>query len=378
LRYLLSIEITFLNTIDYDKKVLLTLSLTSLSTSSSRRLALSSGGPKNYIFSPAIDPGKMLKDRSILVTGGAGFIGSHLVERLLSDNRVTVLDNFSSGRREHLAGHLKNPSFRLIEADIMDGKALEKALEDMDMVFHLAANPDVKLGAQDTRVHLDQNLLATYNLLEAMREAGVRHVAFTSTSTIYGEADVVPTPEEYGPLKPISLYGASKLACEALISSYCHTFDMQSWIYRFANIVGERGTHGVLVDFISKLRANPRELEILGSGEQRKSYLEVKDCVEAMVHCVERSSEETNIFNIGSQDLIDVKGIADIVVEEMALPEVRYRFTGGHQGRGWRGDVLVMQLSIEKISRLGWRPKRTSAEAVRAATEALLRDMQLS
>jgi len=319
----------------------------------------------------------MLKDRSVLVTGGAGFIGSHLVERLLSENRVTVLDNFSSGRREHLA-HLKDPSFRLIEGDIMDEKAVEKALDDMDMVFHLAANPDVKLGAQDTRVHLDQNVLATYNLLEAMREAGVRQVAFTSTSTIYGEAEVVPTPEEYGPLKPISLYGASKLACEALISSYCHTFDMQSWIYRFANIVGERGTHGVLVDFISKLRANPRELEILGSGEQRKSYLEVRDCVLAMVHCVERSSEETNIFNIGSVDLIDVKGIADIVVEEMNLPEVRYRFTGGHQGRGWRGDVLVMQLSIDKISRLGWRPRHNSAEAIRAATEALLRDMQLS
>jgi UDP-glucose 4-epimerase len=340
--------------------------------------SFSSEVPKSYIFSRAIDADIMLKDRSILVTGGAGFIGSHLVERLLFENRVTVLDNYSSGRREHLAGHLRDPSFRLIEGDIMDRKALEKALEDVDMVFHLAANPDVKLGAQDTRVHLDQNVLATYNLLEAMREAGVRNVSFTSTSTVYGEAEVVPTPEEYGPLKPISLYGASKLACEALISSYCHTFDMQSWIYRFANIVGERGTHGVLVDFISKLRANPRELEILGSGEQRKSYLEVRDCVEAMVHCVERSSEQTNIFNVGSADLIDVKGIADIVTEEMDLPEVRYRFTGGHQGRGWRGDVLVMQLSIEKISRLGWRPRRTSAEAIRAATEALLRDTRLS
>jgi UDP-glucose 4-epimerase len=317
----------------------------------------------------------MLRDRSILVTGGAGFIGSHLVERLLSQNRVTVLDNFSSGRRENLLSHLRDPRFRLVDGDIMDERVVEKALEDTDMVFHLAANPDVKLGALDTRIHLDQNVLATHNLLEGMRKAGVGHIAFTSTSTIYGEAEVVPTPEDYGPLKPISLYGASKLACEALISSYCHTFDMQSWIYRFANIVGERGTHGVVVDFISKLRANPRELEILGSGEQRKSYLEVKDCVEAMVHCVERSHEETNIFNIGSQDLIDVKGIADIVTEKMNLPEVRYRFTGGHHGRGWRGDVLVMQLSIEKISGLGWRPKRTSAEAVRAATEALLRDI---
>ena len=202
------------------------------------------------------------------------------------------------------------------------------------MVFHVAANPDVKLGAADTRIHVDQNILATHNLLEAMRKAGVSKIAFTSTSTIYGEADVVPTPEDYGPLKPISLYGASKLSCEALISSYCHTFEMQSWIYRFANIVGERGTHGVLVDFIRKLKQNPKELEILGSGKQRKSYLEVKDCVQAMIHCVENSQEETNIFNIGSDDSIDVTGIADITAEKMKLPGVKYRYTGGVEGRG--------------------------------------------
>jgi UDP-glucose 4-epimerase len=317
----------------------------------------------------------MPKDTSILVTGGAGFIGSHLVDNLLSENRVTVLDNFSSGRREHISRHLKNPDFELIKADIFDTKALEKAVEGKDIVFHLAANPDVKLGAEDTRVHLDQNVLATYNLLEAMRKAGVRRIAFTSTSTVYGEADVVPTPEDYGPLKPISLYGASKLSCEALISSYCHTFEMQSWIYRFANIVGERGTHGVLVDFIRKLRENQRELEILGSGKQRKSYLEVKDCVDAMVHCVDRSKEETNIFNIGSSDSVDVTGIADIVADQMGLSEVKYRYTGGVDGRGWKGDVKIMQLSIERVSRLGWVPRHGSAESIKVAVDALLRDM---
>ncbi|MDM7912815.1 MAG: NAD-dependent epimerase/dehydratase family protein [Methanotrichaceae archaeon] len=317
----------------------------------------------------------MPKDTSILVTGGAGFIGSHLVDRLLLENKVTVLDNFSSGRREHIAHHLKNPSFELIEADIFDSVALEKALEGKDFVFHIAANPDVKLGAEDTRVHLDQNVLATYNLLEAMRKAGVRQIAFTSTSTVYGEADVVPTPEDYGPLKPISLYGASKLSCEALISSYCHTFEMQSWIYRFANIVGERGTHGVLVDFIRKLRANPRELEILGSGKQRKSYLEVKDCVDAMLHCVDGSKEETNIFNIGSSDTVDVTGIADIVAEQMGLSDVEYRYTGGVDGRGWKGDVKVMHLYIDKLSGLGWTPRHSSAESIRVAVDALLKDM---
>ena len=243
--------------------------------------------------------------RSILVTGGAGFIGSHLVDRLLEESDVrdvTVLDNFSSGKREHIAYHGDNPNFHLVEGDLLNPEDLQAALAGKDMVYHLAANPDVKLGEQDTRVHLEQNVLATYSLLESMRISRVRRIAFTSTSTVYGEAAVVPTPEDYGPLLPISLYGASKLACEALISSYCHTFDMQSWLFRFANIVGERGTHGVIVDFIRKLRDNPHELEILGSGKQRKSYLEVKDCVAAMLHCAEQAKEAVNVFNIGSVD----------------------------------------------------------------------------
>jgi len=316
-----------------------------------------------------------LKDRSILVTGGAGFIGSHLVEGLLAENHVTVLDNFSSGKREFLALHQDNPNFRLIEADLLLPEALEKALTGVDMVFHLAANPDVKLGAQNTRVHLEQNVLATYNLLEAMRRCGVKKIAFTSTSTVYGEATKIPTPEDYGPLLPISLYGASKLACEAQISSYCHTFEMQSWIYRFANIVGERGTHGVLVDFIRKLRENPVELEILGSGKQKKSYLEVKDCVLAMLHCVQHSNGQINVFNIGSEDSVDVTEIANIVSRQMGLTDVRYRYTGGMDGRGWKGDVKVMQLSIEKIKKLGWTPRGGCAHAILAAVKALLKDI---
>jgi len=316
-----------------------------------------------------------LKDRSILVTGGAGFIGSHLVEGLLAENHVTVLDNFSSGKREFLALHQDNPNFRLIEADLLLPEALEKALTGVDMVFHLAANPDVKLGAQNTRVHLEQNVLATYNLLEAMRRCGVKKIAFTSTSTVYGEATKIPTPEDYGPLLPISLYGASKLACEAQISSYCHTFEMQSWIYRFANIVGERGTHGVLVDFIRKLQENPGELEILGSGKQRKSYLEVRDCVRAMLHCVEHSNGQINVFNIGSEDSVDVTEIANIVSRQMGLTDVRYRYTGGMDGRGWKGDVKVMQLSIEKIKKLGWTPRGGCAHAILAAVKALLKDI---
>jgi UDP-glucose 4-epimerase len=320
---------------------------------------------------------RMLKDLSILVTGGAGFIGSHLVDRLIEANQVTVFDNFSSGKIEHLAHLQSKDNFSLMEADLFDKQALEEALADRDLVFHLAANPDVKLGAHDTQIHLQQNILATYNLLEAMRKKDVKKIAFTSTSTVYGEASLVPTPENYGPLKPISLYGASKLACEALISSYCHTFDMQSWIFRFANIVGKRGTHGVLVDFIKKLKKNTKELEILGSGEQRKSYLEVRDCVDAMIFSVEKSSDQINIFNIGSFDAVDVTEIADIVADSMGLSGVKYRYTGGFGGRGWRGDVKIMQLSIDSITQLGWRPKHNSRESIKAAVDSLLNEMML-
>ena len=316
----------------------------------------------------------MLKNRSILVTGGAGFIGSHLVERLLLDNEVTVLDNFSSGRIEFLEPYRDIPDFHLLTGDLMNPKILDNAVSGKDFIFHLAANPDVKLGSEDTHVHLEQNVLATYNLLEAMRKNDVRQMAFTSTSTVYGEAAQVPTPEDYGPLLPISLYGASKLSCEALISSYCHTFQMQSWIYRFANIVGERGTHGVLVDFIRKLRENSGKLEILGSGKQRKSYLEVKDCVRAMIHAVEHSTGEVNVFNIGSEDSVDVTEIADIVVGQMGLDGVEYNYTGGIDGRGWRGDVKLMLLSIEKIKRLGWSPELGSARALEVAVKALLKE----
>lgn len=320
-------------------------------------------------MSGAID---LIEERSILVTGGAGFIGSHLVDKLIESNRVTVLDNFSSGRREFVESHIKSSNFDLVEADLQDQKVVEAALEGKDLVFHLAANPDVKIGAEDTRTHLDKNVIATYNLLESMRRVGVSEIAFTSTSTVYGEATVVPTPEDYGPLLPISLYGASKLACEALISAFCSTFGMRSWIFRFANIVGERGTHGVLVDFIRKLEADPKELEILGSGRQRKSYLEVRDCVDGMITSIERSRDRVNVFNIGSADSVDVTEIADVVVEKMSLEGVRYRYTGGIEGRGWKGDVKTMLLSIETMEKLGWKPRHNSRQSIEAAVEALL------
>jgi UDP-glucose 4-epimerase len=307
----------------------------------------------------------------IIVTGGAGFIGSNLVDMLLSGgNEVTVIDNLSSGRMEFLKQHIANPDFKFIELDLLDTGKLKVAIQGTDFVYHLAANPDVRLGAKDTKIHLDQNVIATYNLLEAMRINKQRNIVFTSTSTVYGEATIIPTPENYGPLIPISLYGASKLACEALITSYCSTFDMNSWIFRFANIVGERGTHGIIIDFIEKLRKNPQALEILGDGQQRKSYLHVSDCIDAILYAVNNSHEFVNIFNIGSSDTINSTEIGEIVVKEMELRNVKFSYTGGK--RGWKGDVPRMLLSIEKLRELGWTPSYNSKKSVVAAVRSAL------
>ncbi|VVB86252.1 L-arabinose 1-dehydrogenase (NAD(P)(+)) [uncultured archaeon] len=307
----------------------------------------------------------------IIVTGGAGFIGSHLVERLLlRGDEVIVLDNLSSGKMDFLKEHSENPDFKFIRLDLLNFDDLKKTVKDADAVFHLAANPDVRLGVSDTRVHLEQNIMATYNLLEAMRINKIKNILFTSTSTVYGEATVIPTPEDYGPLVPISLYGASKLSCEALITSYSSTFDMNCWIFRFANIVGPRGTHGIIVDFINKLLKNPSSLEILGDGEQRKSYLHVYDCVEAMLFAIDNSNEMVNIFNIGSEDTISSTEIGRIVVEEMGLENVGFNYTGG--SRGWKGDVPRMMLSIDKIKSLGWKPFHNSEKSVRDAARSLL------
>ncbi len=307
----------------------------------------------------------------VTVTGGAGFIGSHLVDGLLSvGNEVTVIDNLSSGKMEFLKEHLKNPNLKFIKLDLLEPEKLTKAIKGSKVVYHLAANPDVRLGAENTRIHLEQNIIATYNVLEAMRKNKQQSIVFTSTSTVYGEASVIPTPEEYGPLIPISLYGASKLACEALITSYCGSFDMKSWIFRFANIVGERSTHGIIVDFINKLKNNPDTLEILGDGRQRKSYLHVSDCVEAILFAVEKSNGMVNIFNLGSNDTISSTEIGEIVVSEMGFEDVTFTYTGGK--RGWVGDVPKMLLSIEKLQELGWKPVHDSKSSVVAAVRSTL------
>jgi len=312
----------------------------------------------------------------VLVTGGAGFIGSHLVDRLMElGHEVRVLDDLSAGSLDNVRRWLDDERFEFIKGDMRNPEIVKEAVKDVEAVFHLAANPEVRIGSQSPELLYETNVLITYNLLNAVRDSGVKYIVFTSSSTVYGDAEVIPTPEDYAPLEPISVYGGAKLAAEALISGYAHTFGFRALIFRLANIIGERSNHGVIYDFINKLRRNPEELEILGDGTQRKSYLHVSDTVEGMLKIFEhfRGTEKTvDFYNLGNDDWITVREIAEIVSGEMGL-KPRFVFTGGVDGgRGWKGDVKFMRLSIEKAKKTGWRPRLSSYEAVRRTVGELL------
>jgi UDP-glucose 4-epimerase len=308
----------------------------------------------------------------MLVTGGAGFIGSHLVDALKTQGvDIAVFDNLTAGTPENIKRWLRDANFSLMRGDLLRKSDLARIEETrFKTVFHLAANPEVRIGSTSPDVHFQQNIVATRKLLECVRRAHDKPtLIFTSTSTVYGEPAKIPTPEDYAPLKPISTYGASKLASEALISAYAHTYGFRAIIYRLANVVGPRSKHGVIHDFIQKLRANPKELEILGDGTQNKSYLYVTDCIEAMLLGLERTKDQVEIYNIGSEDQATVKTIAEIVMEEMRLTNVQFKFTGGVDGgRGWKGDVKNMLLDISRIETLGWKPKHNTKQAIRKAT----------
>lgn len=311
-----------------------------------------------------------------LVTGGAGFIGSHLVDSLVSmGNSVRVLDNFSSGKEEFLEHHKDNEKVEIIRADLLDLESVKVAMKGIETVHHLAANPDIRLGTEVTDTDLKQGTIATYNVLEAMRHNGVKRISFSSSSAVYGEANVMPTPETYGPILPISLYGASKLASEALISSWCGTFGGEAWIHRFANIVGPRGTHGVIFDFIHKLKNNPNRLEVLGNGLQEKSYMSAEDCVKAMVHLIQHDSGNVSLYNLGTGDTCSVRRIAEIVVEESGLQNVSIEYTGGD--RGWAGDVPKTSLDAERLFSTGFEPTMHSEDAIRYTAKELIKEIGL-
>ena len=309
-----------------------------------------------------------------LVTGGAGFIGSHLVDELVDAGySIKIIDNLSSGNLALVNHQIAAGNAEFIEGDITSIDDVLQAIKEVDVVFHMAANPDIRLGTQVTDTDLKQGTIATYNILEAMRINNVNKIVFASSSVVYGEGAPMPTPESFGPCLPISLYGASKVGSEGLITSWVGTFDFQAWIFRFANIIGNRGTHGVIFDFIHKLKRDNSRLEVLGNGLQEKSYMEVKDCVRGMMHIFNTSTSPINLYNLGSHDTCSVRRIAEIVVEETGCRDATIEYTGGD--RGWAGDIPRAMLSIEKMLSTGYDVKYNSEAAVRHTTKCLIEEI---
>jgi UDP-glucose 4-epimerase len=318
----------------------------------------------------------------VFIAGGGGFIGSHFTDRLLSKpttKRVTIFDNFSSGTtpQSHLAHHKNDARLNIVTGDIRDGKTLADAMSGHDTVIHLASNPDIAKAVTDPTIDFVQGTALTQNVVEAVRISGAKRILYASGSGVYGDAKEYELPEDHGPMVPISTYGASKLAGEALISSYAYMFDFTGVAFRFGNVVGPRQTHGVGFDFISKLRKDPKSLNILGDGTQSKSYVYVTDIINAVLLAAEKSTQPFDVFNVATGDYITVKQIAEIAVEEQLGKDAKvdFRFSGGD--RGWKGDVPIVRLSIEKITKLGWKPEYKSGEAMRKAIRDMLQQEQV-
>ncbi len=324
----------------------------------------------------------MLKHSSAIsaryvIVGGAGFIGSHFCDYLLSlqtTEFVTVYDNFSSGRDWHVAHHKLDPRFQLIRGHADDLGTLIEAMRGHDIVVHLASNPDIAKAATQPTIDFDQGTVLTNNVIEAMRVAGVRTILYASGSGVYGETGYTSADESFSPMAPISTYGASKLACEALICSYAHMFDMRGLCFRFGNVVGSRQTHGVGFDFVRRLRVDPSKLRILGDGSQTKTYIHVSDVVAGVLHAQQTAEGCFNVFNLATEDTITVTEIAELACETLGIARgsVLFDYTGGN--RGWKGDVPIVLLDTRKIRGLGWRCKNTSRQAMERALRSLLEE----
>ncbi len=320
--------------------------------------------------------------KRVLITGGAGFIGSHLVDTLMTNGlNVCVLDNLSTGKLENIKKWRKHKKLTFLNWDLLNISDLSRKLQSRyETIFHLAANPEVRVGSTNPDLHFQQNVIATQELLEYVRKTQDDHtLVFASTSTVYGEPSRIPTLEDYSPLSPISVYGATKLASEALITAYASTYGFKAIIYRLANIIGPRSQHGVIHDFIQKLKNNPKKLEILGDGTQNKSYLYITDCIKAILLGLEKPTGPLEVYNIGSEDQINVKEIAKAVIEEMKLKNVKLVYAGGIEGgRGWKGDVKNMLLDIGKLKSKGWKPQYNSMQAVKKTAKQLMAEREPS
>lgn len=295
-----------------------------------------------------------MKYKKIFITGGAGFIGRNIIEKLKDNNQIKIYDLVSG-------------------QDLLDLTKLKRAIKNYDIVFHLAANADIAKSALDPSLDLNNTTIATFNVLEAMRASKIKHIVFNSGSGVYGDQGATYTDENFGPLLPTSMYGASKLGAEGLISAYCSLYGLQSWIFRPANVVGRYQTHGVAYDFINKLNKNPEELKILGNGKQSKSYIYIDDCISAMFLAIKKSKKKVNLFNIASQGFTTVNAIAKIIVQEMGLKNVKFKYTGGRGG--WKGDIPVVRLDTKSIRQLGWKEKFNSNQAVQQSVKDLIKEL---
>jgi len=308
-----------------------------------------------------------MKDKRIVITGVAGFIGSNMAESLVKENELIGVDNLSWGKRDNINSLLENKNFKFVKEDVNNTEKLARIIKGADLVVHLSANPDVRLGYGNTDIDFKENAKATYSVLEAMRISDVKELIFSSSSTVYGIPSVMPTPENYGPLKPVSHYGASKLAAEGFIFSYSSMYNFKSSIFRFANVVGRKGTHGVIYDFINKLRKNSEVLEVLGDGTQSKSYIYVDDCIDAMTFL---HGKDDGLFNIGTDGRTSVLDIAKFVIDKYS-PGAKIKLMGGPNGGGWPGDIKIMSLDISKAKSHGWSYKLNSDDAIRKTVNEL-------
>lgn len=312
--------------------------------------------------------------KKYLIVGGAGFVGSHLCRQIFKDDadaKVIIYDNFSSGKMWHLDEVINNKNLSIIEADVKDLDKLTESMKGSDIVYHFASNPDIAKAMTQPDIDFWEGTYLTNNVLEAMRKSGVKNLLYASGSGVYGDVSYTVTDEDYSPQLPISTYGASKMACEGLVSSYCYMFDMNGAAFRFANVVGPNQTHGVGYDFVKKLSADNAKLDILGDGSQSKSYIYVTDVISAM-RLIEKDLAGYSYFNVATRDHINVTEIADIVCEVMGLKDVEYVYTGGD--RGWKGDIPIVRLSSDKIREKGWDNEFTSAEAIRKSVESIYED----
>ncbi len=311
---------------------------------------------------------------SALITGGAGFIGSHLAEKLVNEGIETkVLDNFATGRKENFSECIDNQNFSFFNLDLGKLGKQEDYLENVEIVFHMAADPEVRTGYDKPEDSFNQNIVNTFNLLQRIKNSKVKKIVFASSSSVYGDAKVLPTKEEYGPLCPISHYGASKLACEAMISSFCHNYNIRGIILRPANVIGSRGRHGLIWDLVHKLKNDKSGLEVLGDGKQTKSFIHISDAVKGILQSIKKHKDDVEIFNIGSEDSIEIINVAKAVCKNMKLPDIEIFTTGGiENGRGWKGDIKSAHLDISKLKNLGWHPKLSSLEAAELTSQEII------